>query len=107
MNPRPSRESFCKYSFPSKTIEYMASGTPVLMTRLPGVPKEYFDYVYAIEEETADGICRSLIEIFGQSEAQRARFGAAARDFVKTNKSCAAQCGRILDFLDTLTASHT
>lgn len=107
VNPRPSQEAFCKYSFPSKTIEYMASGTPVLMTRLPGVPKEYFDYVYTIEEETAGGICRSLTGIFGQSEAQRTRFGMAARDFVKTNKSCDAQCGRILAFLDKLTASHT
>ena len=38
VNPRPSDKEFCKYSFPSKTIEYMASGTPVLMTKLPGVP---------------------------------------------------------------------
>src|SRR5690606_27241774 len=28
VNPRPSKEEFTKYSFPSKTIEYMASGTP-------------------------------------------------------------------------------
>lgn len=52
INPRPSTEEFCKYSFPSKTFEYMASGTPVLMTRLPGIPNEYFDYVYTIDNET-------------------------------------------------------
>lgn len=107
VNPRPSQEEFCKYSFPSKTIEYMASGTPVLMTRLPGVPKEYFDHVYSIDHETSDGICRSLTEIFRKPDQERADFGAAAREFVATQKSCAAQCGRIHRFLDTLTSSHT
>ena len=45
-----------KYSFPSKNMEYMVSGTPVLTTRLPGMPMEYYPYVYFIEEESADGI---------------------------------------------------
>ena len=55
VNPRPTHEEFVKYSFPSKTMEYMASGTPVLTTRLPGMPKEYYPYVSFIDEETADG----------------------------------------------------
>lgn len=104
VNPRPTEEAFCKFSFPSKTIEYMASGTPVLMTRLPGVPQEYFDYVYTIDQETPDGVCRKLTEIFEKTEAERRDFGATAREFVKTQKSCAAQCGRILRFLDALTS---
>ena len=29
----------------------MVSGTPVLTTKLPGMPKEYDDYVYIIEDE--------------------------------------------------------
>ena len=40
VNPRPTDEEYVKYSFPSKTMEYMASGTPVLTTILPGMPKE-------------------------------------------------------------------
>ena len=44
VNPRPVNEEFSKYSFPSKTIEYMLSGTPVISTKLPGIPEEYFDY---------------------------------------------------------------
>ena len=46
VNPRPTNNEFTKYSFPSKTIEYMASGTPLLTTRLPGIPSEYFDHVF-------------------------------------------------------------
>ena len=40
VNPRQPVGDFTKYSFPSKTIEYMASGTPLLMYKLPGIPEE-------------------------------------------------------------------
>lgn len=87
VNPRPSNEEFCKYSFPSKTIEYMLSGTPVLMTKLPGVPKEYFDYVYTIEKEDEDGVCETLKEIFSKPEQEINEFGLKARNFVWNNKN--------------------
>ena len=54
VNPRPTDEEYVKYSFPSKTMEYMASGTPVLTTRLPGMPAEYYPYVEFIDEETPE-----------------------------------------------------
>ena len=44
INPRPSIDEYTKYSFPSKIMEYMASGTPVLTTKLSGIPMEYYDY---------------------------------------------------------------
>lgn len=102
VNPRPSGNDFCKYSFPSKTIEYMASATPVLMTRLPGVPKEYFEYVYAFEEETPEGARNALTEVFRHTPQEREAFGQKAREFVSTQKSCAAQCRRIFDFINSL-----
>ena len=64
VNPRPTGEEYVKYSFPSKTMEYMASGTPVLTTVLPGMPKEYHPYVYLLEDETSDGITEKLKEVF-------------------------------------------
>jgi glycosyltransferase involved in cell wall biosynthesis len=30
VNPRPTNEEYTRYSFPSKNMEYMVSGTPVL-----------------------------------------------------------------------------
>ena len=56
VNPRPTDEEFVKYSFPSKTMEYMASGTPVATTVLPGMPEAYHPYVYLLREESAEGI---------------------------------------------------
>lgn len=60
VNPRPTHEEFTKYSFPSKNIEYMASGTPLLTTKLPGMPKEYYPYVFLIENESVEGYAKAL-----------------------------------------------
>ena len=102
VNPRPSKEEFCKYSFPSKTIEYMASGTPVLMTRLPGVPSEYFDYVYTIEDETSEGMCKTLEIVLSKEEKDLKEFGASAREFVKEKKSQKWQSERVYKFIQQL-----
>ena len=45
INPRTSQGVFTRYSFPSKTLEYMRSGKPVLCCKLEGIPKEYDAYL--------------------------------------------------------------
>jgi len=40
VNMRNPDDVYTKYSFPSKMFEYMASGTPVLTTKLDGIPEE-------------------------------------------------------------------
>lgn len=100
VNPRPSSPEYTKYSFPSKTMEYMASGTPLLTTRLPGIPAEYNNHLYFIEpaEENADGIARRLNSILKLPEAERQSKGGQAQEFVVKNKSYPVQARRIIDF---------
>ena len=52
VNPRPTAPEYTKYSFPSKNMEYMASGTPLLTTKLPGMPEDYYPHIYLLEDET-------------------------------------------------------
>ena len=99
VNPRPTDEEYVKYSFPSKTMEYMASGTPVLTTVLPGMPKEYHPYVYLLEDETADGIARKLQEVLENSDETLFRKGSEARTFVLEQKNNVIQARKILEML--------
>ena len=99
VNPRPTGEEYVKYSFPSKTMEYMASGTPVLTTVLPGMPKEYHPYVYLLEDETADGITEKLKEVLANSDEELFRKGCAARNFVLHEKNNVIQAKKILEML--------
>lgn len=48
VNPRPNNEEYTKYSFPSKNIEYLMTGKPVVAYMLDGMPKKYRDFLYEI-----------------------------------------------------------
>ena len=99
VNPRPSSPEYTKYSFPSKNMEYMVSGTPVLTTKLPGMPEEYHRYVYLIDDESPEGISDKLKAIFSLSPDERNNKGLSAREFVLKNKSNAKQAAKIIAFL--------
>lgn len=99
VNPRPSNEEFTKYSFPSKNMEYMASGTPALMTRLPGMPEEYLEYVYILEDESIDGMAEKMKEILNLSKEENMEKGRKAKEYVLKKKSNINQAERVMKWL--------
>ena len=96
VNPRPTHEEFTKYSFPSKNMEYMVSGTPVLTTRLPGMPKEYYPYIFIFDEETLNGYEKKLNEVLQLSQESLEKKGKAAKEWILNNKNNRTQTSRIL-----------
>lgn len=48
VNPRPNGEIYTKYSFPSKNIEYLLTGKPVVAYMLDGMPKIYEEFLYIV-----------------------------------------------------------
>lgn len=99
VNPRPSNEPLTLYSFPSKNMEYMVSGTPVLTTPLPGMPTEYYPYVYILEDETVEGIRLKLTELLCLPPTDLFATGRRGRHFVLTTKNNEKQASRILSLL--------
>jgi len=95
VNPRPSSEEFTKYSFPSKILEYMVSGTPMITTKLPGIPQEYYKYVYLFEIENEDEICKMLYKILNKTDIELHEKGLTAKEFVLANKNNRAQALKI------------
>jgi glycosyltransferase involved in cell wall biosynthesis len=100
VNPRPTNEEFVKYSFPSKNLEYMASGTAMLTTLLPGMPKEYLDYVYTITDESVDGMKDALSKVASLSEEELINKGARAKEFVLREKNNVKQAQKIIAFIE-------
>lgn len=99
INPRPTHEEFTKYSFPSKNMEYMVTGTPVLTTNLPGMPEEYKQHVYLLEDETEQGVSHALIRIFDESNTTRGEKGTRAKKFVLEQKNNAKQAQKLLSLM--------
>lgn len=102
INPRPSHLELTKYSFPSKIVEYMLSGTPVLTTKLPGIPSEYDDYLYYIENESVEGFTESISKLISKSESLILQKGLEAQNFVLKEKNNHFQGRKIVDFLHSL-----
>ena len=99
INPRPTTEEFVKYSFPSKNMEYMVSGTPVMTTVLPGMPKEYYPHVYLLEDESAAGIAECLKQVLAHTDEELFQKGLDARKFVLETRNNVVQAKKILDML--------
>ena len=96
VNPRFSSGEFTKYSFPSKNMEYMTTGTPLLTTKLPGMPQEYYHYVYLFDHETVEGYARCIDHIIDSDPFELTQKGQDARSFVLLNKNNKQQTARIL-----------
>lgn len=100
VDPRPSDMEIVKMSFPSKIIEYMASGTPVLTTNLPCFSDDYRTFQYRIENDTISGIKCSLEDIFTLDDNARASLGSASKKFIYENKTLSKQCKKILELIN-------
>lgn len=101
INPRPTIEEFTKYSFPSKTMEYLVSGTPLVTTRLPGITKEYNEFVYFLDDESLNGIYSTLKILLSKPKEELHEFGLKAKTFVLKEKSNIIQGSKVLNFLNT------
>ena len=102
VNPRPIEDEYTKYSFPSKNMEYMVSGTPVLTTDLPGMPQEYKEYVFIIEDYSIEGIKDRLCEIASMDKKELMETGQRAREFVLNKKNNIVQARKIVEMIYSL-----
>ena len=96
VNPRKNQEEYTKYSFPSKIMEYLTSGTPVVAYKLDGIPTEYKDYIHYVEGDTCEDLAYAITSICELGAEAREEIGAKARKFVLDEKNAVSQTKKIL-----------
>lgn len=102
INPRPIDEEYTQYSFPSKVMEYMVSARPVLTTKLESIPKEYYEYLYFIEDSSSKGIKEAIEQILKKDEYELINKGKLAQEFIYNNKNNRIQMKKLLDFISNM-----
>lgn len=102
VNPRLTDAEYVKYSFPSKTLECMVSGTPLLTTNLPGMPKSYHEYVYLFGEETTKGFQAVLEQVLTLDEQTLWEKGQVAKRYALDEKNNVMQAKKLYDFAAAL-----
>ena len=99
VNPRQNNEEFTKYSFPSKNLEYLSSGVPLVAYKLDGIPDEYDEYIYYPTDNSAEALSKEIMKICALPDEERKLLGKKAKDFVFENKNKVKQAQRIIEFI--------
>lgn len=97
VNPRDSDDDYTRFSFPSKTVEYMASGVPVMMERLEGIPEEYYSYI--IEVKNHDWVT-AINRFFEMDRDERSKIGIDGQKFVIEKKNGFIQGKKIVELFE-------
>lgn len=99
VNPRKDNGDYTKYSFPSKTLEYMMARKPVIMHKLPGVPSDYYDYVFSPADESIEEFANVMNTVLNLDSDVLQKRVQEAYDFVANKKNSKVQMKRVLDLL--------
>lgn len=102
INPRDAKENFTMYSFPSKTIEYLSSGTPTILYKLEGIPDEYYNYSIICEEDGAEGLKDTIAKALKMPEYLKNEIGEKAKNFIFREKNETVQSFKIINLLNKL-----
>ena len=86
VNPRKGEGEWTAFSFPSKNMEYIASGTPMLAYNLPCIPEEYLSFFYQI-----DSLDEALQRALSKSREELHSFGMKAQYWITENKNSQKQ----------------
>ncbi len=97
VSPRQSHWEYVKYSFPSKSVDSLASGIPYIAHKLPCDPPEYAEYINYPTDESDEALKNKIIEICEMSKDERDTIGKKARDFILREKNPVVMTERIVD----------
>jgi glycosyltransferase involved in cell wall biosynthesis len=99
VNPRPTNENYTKYSFPSKNLEFMSVGTPLVTTKLPGIPDDHLPYIYLFSDESVMGIYKTLNLISKINRTDLHEFGIRSKEYTLREKNNVVQAKKIIDLV--------
>lgn len=99
INPRQNIDEFTKYSFPSKNLEYLSSGTPLIAYKLDGIPDEYDNYIYYVNDNSIKSLKNKIIDICEKDKDELNEFGLKAKQFVLSEKNNIAQAKKIMNLI--------
>ena len=102
INPRRVDDLISRVTFPSKMIEYMLSGTPVLSTKLNGLTKEYIENLYIIDNLDKYELSEKIKLIVNYNENELEKKQCNAKTFILENKIWDLQINKIYEFINEI-----
>jgi glycosyltransferase involved in cell wall biosynthesis len=99
LNLRITERVNTDYFFPSKLVEYLATGVPVLSTGTGHVQEEFGEVLFLLEEESPEALAAALTQLAAMDPRARWARGAAARKQVLSTHQWSVQGQKLADFI--------
>jgi glycosyltransferase involved in cell wall biosynthesis len=99
LNARVTTTIDTRYFFPSKLMEMLASGTPVLSTCTGHVEDEFSTFLYLLRDETPAGLAEAIAAIAASPATDRRARAERARAFMWEHKTWEAQGRRLFRYI--------
>ena len=102
VNMRITQRINTKYFFPSKTMEYLITGVPVIMTHIGDAVKDFAQIAFLLRDETPQALAQMIEDVAALDPVIREAKGEAAQEYIQTHHTWALHGQRVLNFLNTL-----
>ncbi|MBC7795123.1 MAG: glycosyltransferase [Clostridia bacterium] len=105
VNPRLPDLEENKYNFPSKVLDYLAAGAPIVSTWTDGFAPEYRDLLKVVPATPTD-FARGIEETLALPDEERTRHAVAARAFALASRSWPRQAARFVTWAEALASGR-
>lgn len=86
------------YSFPSKLINFMTTGTPVICNRFPGLDEKYEKYLILIDDYSIEKLSSKLLSL--NENKYDINIGTSAIEFTKKNNNWGIVTEEVINFIN-------
>lgn len=102
VNPRLSCCIENRYNFPSKLLDYLAAGRPVITTRAGDLDTTYQAVTISLDPETPETLAALIRDVCSWPEVRSRTLGSKAKEFVLSERPWTRQAARVLEFIEGL-----
>lgn len=99
INPRPFSEDLDRYSIPSKTIEYLSSGRPVISVKNSKLQKKFMEEIIWSKSSNEDELATAINRLLSLNKKEQQDLGKRAQEKVLSLYSLPVAGKEITDFI--------
>ena len=102
INPRPSELLFAQMSFPSKLIEYLYMGIPVLTTKIQTIPNDLKNHYHYLQNSSVNEIHSKILQIYNSDFNLYKSSSKNTKNIVETLYSEFATSNKIINLIQSI-----
>ncbi|UJF26168.1 glycosyltransferase [Planococcus sp. 107-1] len=95
VSPLLPEDSVAKVAFPSKIVEYLLSGTPVVSTKVSGLNEDYLQNLYTFNDTNPQTFANTIDEILIEEKEVLISKAVKAREFIIKEKNWDKQVKKV------------